>query len=90
MFTATKFRLVCCLVFCVLVIATAARAATINDLIALYDFDGDANDSSGNDYHATLNGGATVTGAGYLSSSGNSLDLLVLKFPGREIPSTRM
>ncbi len=53
-------------------------AVTATDLLALYEFNGNANDSSGNGANGTLNGAATISagGTGYDGSAGNgALDI---------------
>jgi len=64
--------------FLTMVISVSARGAVIGDLVALYDFNGNTNDTSGNGYDAGLIGGAAVSAdsLGYSSIAGDSsLDL---------------
>ncbi|MBT3198993.1 MAG: LamG domain-containing protein [Phycisphaerales bacterium] len=80
MFTKATLMIVCVLAFAflTLVISVSAQGAVIGDLVALYDFNGNTNDTSGNAYDASLIGGAAVSGdsLGYSSNAGDrSLDL---------------
>ena len=61
-----------------LAVGSAGAAVTAGNLLAFYDFNGNANDGSGNGANATLNAGAVISadGAGYSGNAGDSsLDL---------------
>ena len=62
----------------ILAAGPAGAAVTAGNLLAFYDFNGNANDGSGNGANATLAGGAVISadGAGYSGIAGDtSLDL---------------
>jgi len=48
----------------ILATGTAGAAVTASNLVAYYDFNGNANDGSGNGANATLNGGASISADG--------------------------
>ena len=52
----------------------ATAAVTVSNLLALYDYNGDANDRSGNAPNSTLTSGAVISadGAGYSGAAGDS------------------
>ena len=61
--------------FALVIMPTSINAALVGDLLVYYNFDGQTNDQAGNAGAAVLNGGATLTGSGFiggaLDTSGN-------------------
>ena len=76
--TRIRIKTVFAFVCLTMMVSLSAQGATITDLIAFYDFNGNANDTSGNGYDATLVGGAAISAdtLGYSGSAGDrSLDV---------------